>query len=235
MRLENYAQARGWVNTRTRQKESVCVGVATCSQQIVLPQLELSTMQSCCYCGLKNAALIEFYLHAVFLQSDAVAKEMSRVPNQSHTASTIATLISFFNSHINEIFASFFEVPTTTPPLTLQRIFLRTPNISRVGYTRPTAAIPLIRSQVTGSDGSAAMALPRRSFHPEQDDALPAAIGERDEAVVQSTANDATVCKLAAASRGYFEDPFLQYFVKTPMRKPPIISRGEAERDVFVR
>jgi hypothetical protein len=78
------------------------------------------------------------------------------------------------------------------------------------------------------------MALPRRAFCAEEDEALPAMLGGREEAKVQSTANDATVCKLAAASRGYFDDPFLQYFVKTPVRKPPIINRGKAERDLRI-
>lgn len=72
------------------------------------------------------------------------------------------------------------------------------------------------------------MSLPRFTFR--DDEALPVhpLPGEEQERKVQSTANDATVCKLAAANKGYIEDPFLQYFVKIPVKKPPIINRGTA-------
>lgn len=46
-----------------------------------------------------------------------------------------------------------------------------------------------------------------------------------DRAVME-TASDASLCKLSASALGYFEDPFVQYFVKSPSRRMPIINRG---------
>jgi O-methyltransferase involved in polyketide biosynthesis len=46
------------------------------------------------------------------------------------------------------------------------------------------------------------------------------------DVAVMATASDASLCKLSASSLGYFEDPFVQYFVKTPSRRMPIINRG---------
>lgn len=43
---------------------------------------------------------------------------------------------------------------------------------------------------------------------------------------VMETASDASLCKLSASTLGYFEDPFVQYFVKSPSRRMPIINRG---------
>ncbi|GLE02354.1 hypothetical protein PINS_up011192 [Pythium insidiosum] len=46
------------------------------------------------------------------------------------------------------------------------------------------------------------------------------------DVAVMATASDASLCKLSAASLGYFEDPFVQFFVKSPSRRMPIINRG---------
>jgi hypothetical protein len=43
---------------------------------------------------------------------------------------------------------------------------------------------------------------------------------------VMATASDASLCKLSASSLGYFEDAFVQFFVKSPSRRMPIINRG---------
>jgi hypothetical protein len=52
----------------------------------------------------------------------------------------------------------------------------------------------------------------------------------RDEAnelsIIQQTDVDAKVAKRSAAALGYLNDPFIQHFVKTFDRKPPIINRG---------
>lgn len=49
---------------------------------------------------------------------------------------------------------------------------------------------------------------------------------EGDEAV-QATNDDASVCKRSAVQLGYWNDPFLQYFMRGPMvRKAPEINRG---------
>lgn len=46
-----------------------------------------------------------------------------------------------------------------------------------------------------------------------------------DHAVME-TASDASLCKLSAKTLGYFTDPFIQYFVKSPSRRMPLINRG---------
>lgn len=49
---------------------------------------------------------------------------------------------------------------------------------------------------------------------------------EGDEAV-QATNDDASVCKRSAVQLGYWNDPFLQYFMRGPIvRKAPEINRG---------
>lgn len=48
---------------------------------------------------------------------------------------------------------------------------------------------------------------------------------DHDEAVM-ATAGDASLCKLSASALGYFRDPFVQFFVKAPSRRMPIINRG---------
>lgn len=51
-------------------------------------------------------------------------------------------------------------------------------------------------------------------------------IGDGDEAV-QATNDDASICKRSAVHLGYWNDPFLQHFMKGPVvRKPPEINRG---------
>lgn len=51
-------------------------------------------------------------------------------------------------------------------------------------------------------------------------------LGEGDEAV-QATNDDASICKRSAIQLGYWNDPFLQYFMRGPViRKPPEINRG---------
>lgn len=52
-----------------------------------------------------------------------------------------------------------------------------------------------------------------------------AATSSHDSAVME-TAADASLCKLSASSLGYFRDPFVQFFVKSPSRRMPIINRG---------
>lgn len=46
------------------------------------------------------------------------------------------------------------------------------------------------------------------------------------DSAVMETASDASLCKLSASSLGYFRDPFVQFFVKSPSRRMPIINRG---------
>ncbi|OWZ22234.1 Leucine carboxyl methyltransferase [Phytophthora megakarya] len=48
---------------------------------------------------------------------------------------------------------------------------------------------------------------------------------EHDRAV-RETASDASLCKLSASKLGYYTDPFVQFFVKAPSRRMPIINRG---------
>ncbi|KAF1325786.1 Leucine carboxyl methyltransferase, partial [Globisporangium splendens] len=49
--------------------------------------------------------------------------------------------------------------------------------------------------------------------------------GAHDSAVME-TASDASLCKLSASALGYYKDPYIQYFVKSPSRRMPIINRG---------
>jgi hypothetical protein len=50
---------------------------------------------------------------------------------------------------------------------------------------------------------------------------------EKDElAIIQQTDVDAKVAKRSAAAFGYLNDPFIEEFVKSVDRKPPIINRG---------
>lgn len=46
------------------------------------------------------------------------------------------------------------------------------------------------------------------------------------DVAVMATAGDASLCKLSASSLGYFEDAFVQFFVKSPSRRMPLINRG---------
>ncbi|DAZ94559.1 TPA: hypothetical protein N0F65_004175 [Lagenidium giganteum] len=49
--------------------------------------------------------------------------------------------------------------------------------------------------------------------------------GAHDHAVME-TASDASLCKLSASALGYYADPFVQFFVKAPSRRMPLINRG---------
>ncbi|EGC37241.1 hypothetical protein DICPUDRAFT_54123 [Dictyostelium purpureum] len=40
------------------------------------------------------------------------------------------------------------------------------------------------------------------------------------------TNDDAASCKLSAVNVGYYSDPFVKYFVKSPIRRQPLINRG---------
>jgi len=44
--------------------------------------------------------------------------------------------------------------------------------------------------------------------------------------IIQQTDVDAKTAKRSAASLGYLNDPFIADFVRTAVRKPPIINRG---------
>ncbi|ETI47654.1 hypothetical protein L917_07818 [Phytophthora nicotianae] len=46
------------------------------------------------------------------------------------------------------------------------------------------------------------------------------------DGAVRETASDASLCKLSACQLGYYVDPFVQFFVKAPSRRMPIINRG---------
>ncbi|TMW60075.1 hypothetical protein Poli38472_000117 [Pythium oligandrum] len=48
----------------------------------------------------------------------------------------------------------------------------------------------------------------------------------RHDSAVMETASDASLCKLSASALGYFQDAYVQYFVKSPSRRMPIINRG---------
>lgn len=48
---------------------------------------------------------------------------------------------------------------------------------------------------------------------------------QSDEPVMQ-TNDDATACKRAAVERGYWDDKYVQHFIKHGDRKPPEINRG---------
>ncbi|ETN22091.1 hypothetical protein PPTG_02133 [Phytophthora nicotianae INRA-310] len=51
---------------------------------------------------------------------------------------------------------------------------------------------------------------------------------------VTETAFDAVKCKLSAETLGYFQDPFLRFFVEKPTRRIPLIHRGYYLRHVAV-
>lgn len=53
-----------------------------------------------------------------------------------------------------------------------------------------------------------------------------ATAGSAHDSAVMDTASDASLCKLSASVLGYFRDPFVQFFVKSPSRRMPIINRG---------
>ncbi|GMF10877.1 unnamed protein product [Phytophthora lilii] len=46
------------------------------------------------------------------------------------------------------------------------------------------------------------------------------------DGAVRDTAADASLCKLSASQLGYYADMFVQFFVKAPSRRMPIINRG---------
>ncbi|KAJ2801760.1 carboxy methyl transferase for protein phosphatase 2A [Coemansia helicoidea] len=50
------------------------------------------------------------------------------------------------------------------------------------------------------------------------------------DAAVQGTSNDAAVSRESAARLGYIDDPFIQYFVRRPQRRAPLINRGTHSR-----
>lgn len=52
---------------------------------------------------------------------------------------------------------------------------------------------------------------------------------------VQGTTDDAAVSKLSAVTSGYYEDPYLHYFVRHPCRRSPLINRGHFTRVAAVR
>ena len=43
---------------------------------------------------------------------------------------------------------------------------------------------------------------------------------------VKATNDDATSCKRSAVHRGYWQDPYIQYFIRSGERKAPEINRG---------
>ncbi|KAI9253404.1 S-adenosyl-L-methionine-dependent methyltransferase [Phascolomyces articulosus] len=49
--------------------------------------------------------------------------------------------------------------------------------------------------------------------------------------VIRGTNDDATISRLSAVNLGYFKDPFVQFFVKRPIRRSPIINRGSYIRN----
>ncbi|EEY57383.1 uncharacterized protein PITG_11234 [Phytophthora infestans T30-4] len=51
---------------------------------------------------------------------------------------------------------------------------------------------------------------------------------------VTETAFDAVKCKLSAVTLGYFQDPFLRFFVDKPTRRIPLIHRGYYLRHVAI-
>ncbi|KAE9337656.1 hypothetical protein PR003_g11900 [Phytophthora rubi] len=51
---------------------------------------------------------------------------------------------------------------------------------------------------------------------------------------VTETAFDAVKCKLSAVTLGYFQDPFLHFFVEKPTRRIPLIHRGYYLRHVAI-
>ena len=47
-----------------------------------------------------------------------------------------------------------------------------------------------------------------------------------DDDAVRATNDDATSCKLSSVRRGYWKDPYVQYFIRSSDRKAPEIHRG---------
>ncbi|BBN19012.1 tRNA wybutosine-synthesizing protein 4 [Marchantia polymorpha subsp. ruderalis] len=54
-------------------------------------------------------------------------------------------------------------------------------------------------------------------------------------AAVQATNDDASASKLSCVNKGYFEDKFVKYFVRRPVRRSPIINRGYYARWAAMR
>ncbi|KAL1921332.1 uncharacterized protein VTP21DRAFT_11048 [Calcarisporiella thermophila] len=54
----------------------------------------------------------------------------------------------------------------------------------------------------------------------------PGELNSASDDAVRRTNDDAVIGRLSAANIGYLNDPFVQYFVKRPVRRPPIINRG---------
>jgi len=53
---------------------------------------------------------------------------------------------------------------------------------------------------------------------------------------VIATNDDASATKLSAINKGYYQDPFVQYFVEgTSLRQPPLMNRGYYSRVVVLR
>jgi tRNA wybutosine-synthesizing protein 4 len=44
---------------------------------------------------------------------------------------------------------------------------------------------------------------------------------------VEGTNDDATLSKLSSVNAGYYADPFVGLFVKKPVKRSPLINRGE--------
>lgn len=47
-----------------------------------------------------------------------------------------------------------------------------------------------------------------------------------DDEATQATNDDASECKRHAVQLGYWTDPFINFFVRQTIRKPPEINRG---------
>lgn len=47
-----------------------------------------------------------------------------------------------------------------------------------------------------------------------------------DDEATQATNDDASECKRHAVNLGYWTDPFINFFVRQTIRKPPEINRG---------
>lgn len=59
-------------------------------------------------------------------------------------------------------------------------------------------------------------------------------IQKTNDDTVRGTNDDATISRLSAATLGYLKDPFVQYFVKKPVRRSPIINRGTFVRNFAI-
>ena len=55
-----------------------------------------------------------------------------------------------------------------------------------------------------------------------------------DEAVI-ATNDDSSCCKRYAVGLGYYEDPFIRYFVRSTDRKAPEINRGYFARTIAIQ